>query len=220
MALFLATCCRQFQIAEENFSDAAHKCGHAVGGFCCAVRGPAVRTWRSLRGRAGAGNPQSLFRADHRSAHRLLRGAGAAIRPRPRAHGKSDRGLAGQSERCHRGGSPSGGRAAPAGIVPPAQSGAGRHRGAGADARTIARRHGASRRSCGGRRRFRPSVLVLVQSRLSGAARHRLVDAGEHPRKDHQARGGAQDPELGRSAPPDRSRRPLLLRVLPSGAER
>ena len=160
---------------------------------------------RSLRGRAGAGNPQPLFGADHRSPHRVLRSPGAAIRSRSGADGKGDRGLAGQSERRHRRRGPSGRRAAPAGIVAQAQSRAGRNRCAGADARAIARRHGAPQRPCGGGCRFRPSVLVVVQSRLSGAARHRLVDAGQHPREDHQARGGAQDPELGRSAPPDRS---------------
>ena len=71
-----------------------------------------------------------------------------------------------------------------------------------------------------GRRRFRASVLVLVQSRLPGAAPHRLVDAGDHSGKDHPLRGGARDPRLGRPAPPHRSARPALLRVLPSGAGR
>ncbi len=91
-------------------------------------------------------------------------------------------------------------RAAPAGTVPPAQSGAGRHRGAGAHARATARCDGASRRSVGRGCRFRSPVLVVVQPRLPGAAQHRLVDAGQHPGKDHQARGRAQDPQLGRSA--------------------
>ena len=67
---------------------------------------------------------------------------------------------------------------------------------------------------------LRPSVLVLVQPRLPGAAPDRLVDAGQHPRKDHPLRGGARDQELGRSAPPHRAGRPALLRLLPSGARR
>ena len=39
--------------------------------------------------------------------------------------------------------------------------------------------------------RLRPSVLVLVQPRLPGAAPDRLVDAGDDPGKDHPLRGGA-----------------------------
>ena len=37
----------------------------------------------------------------------------------------------------------------------------------------------------------------------------------QHPGKDHPLRGGARNPRLGRSAPPHRSRRPALLRLLP-----
>ena len=60
----------------------------------------------------------------------------------------------------------------------------------------------------------------MVQSRLPGAAPHRLVDAGDRAGEDHPLRGGASDPRLGRSAPAHRSARPALLRVLPSGAQR
>ena len=71
-----------------------------------------------------------------------------------------------------------------------------------------------------GRRRFRPSVLVLVQPRLPGAAPDRLVDAGDRAGKDHPLRSGARNPRLGRSAPAHRSARPALLCLLPSGAGR
>jgi len=67
--------------------------------------------------------------------------------------------------------------AAPAGTVPPAQSGARRNRRTGAHARAAARGHGPPRRSRRRRCRLCPPVLVLVQSRLPGAAQHRLVDA-------------------------------------------
>ena len=113
-----------------------------------------------------------------------------------------------------------GGRAAAAGAAAPAQPRARRHRGAGADARAAARRARPPRRSRRRRPRLRPHVLVVVQPRLPGAAPHRLVDAGEHPREDHPLRGGAPHQRLGRSAPPHRSAGPALLRVLPSGAGR
>ena len=58
-------------------------------------------------------------------------------------------------------------------------------------------RHGPSRRPRRGRRRFRPSVLVLVQPRLPGAAAHRLVDAGHRAGKDHPLRGRTRDPATG-----------------------
>ena len=110
--------------------------------------------------------------ADHRSAHRLLRSAGSAIRARPCAHAERDRGLAERAERRDRRRSPSGGRAAPAGIVPQAQSCARRHRRALVRMREqLIDAMDPSRRSCGGRCRFRASVLVLVQPRLSGVAR-------------------------------------------------
>ena len=68
--------------------------------------------------------------------------------------------------------------------------------------------HGAPRRPRAGRPGFRASVLVLVQSRLPGAAPHRLVDARDHPGKDHPLRGGAQirdwDDLRRRIDPPDR----------------
>ena len=70
------------------------------------------------------------------------------------------------------------------------------------------------------RQRLCSFVLVLVQPRLPGAAPHRLVDAGVDPGKDHPLRGGARDSRLGRFAPPHRSARSPLLRLLPSGAGR
>ena len=42
--------------------------------------------------------------------------------------------------------------------------------------------------------------------------------AGDRTREDHPLRGRTRDPRLGRSAPPHRSIRPALLRVLSSGA--
>ena len=54
-------------------------------------------------------------------------------------------------------------------------------------------------------------VLVLVQSRLPGAAADRLVDAGDRAGEDHPLRGGARNRRLGRSAPPHRSAGPALL---------
>ncbi len=70
--------------------------------------------------------------------------------------------------------------------------------GAGAHARAAPRRHGSPpQRARGDRQRFRSSVLVVVQSRLSGAAPHRLVDLGGDPGKDHPLRGGARNPRLG-----------------------
>ena len=159
--------------------------------------------------------------AHHRAAHRLLRGAGAAIRPRSRVAWRR-RSLPGRRRRTT--------RPRPRCIRPPSR--AGRNCSAGSILRPAAPLRScrcasncstpwiASRRSRGGGRRFRPPVLVMVQSRLPGAAPHRLVDAGQYPGKDHQARGRAQDPLLGRSAPPHRSARSLLLRLFPSGAGR
>ena len=136
------------------------------------------------------------------------------------AHRRRHRGLAAVAVGGHRRRAASRQRAAAARTVPPAQPRARRHRGAGAHARAAARRHGSPRRPRRRRPRFRPSVLVLVQPRISGAAPHRLVDAGVDPGKDHPLRGGARDSRLGRSAPPHRSARPALLRVLSSGAGR
>ena len=139
---------------------------------------------------------------------------------RSRPHRDGDQRLAASAVRRNRGRTASRQRAAPARTVPPAQSRPRRHRGAGAHARAADRRHGSPRRSRRHRQRFHPFVLVVVQPRLSGAAPHRLVDAGDRPGKDHPLRGGARDPRLGRSAPPHRSAGPPLLRVLPSGAGR
>ena len=160
-------------------------------------------------------------RTDHRPAHRLFRSAGHHLRPRSAPASTAPLPTWRQAPTADNavGTAPSE-RAAAARTVPPAQSRPRRHRGAGAHARAIARRHGASRRSRRHRQRFRPSVLVLVQSRLPGAAPDRLVDLGGDPGKDHPLRGGARDQRLGRSAPAHRSARPPLLRLLPSGAGR
>ena len=132
-----------------------------------------------------------------------------------------DRGLAADAVRQDRGRGPCRRRAAPAGAVAPAQSRARRHRARWcACASSCSMRIDPPRRPRGGRRRLRPSVLVVVQPRLPGAAPDRLVDAGDHPGKDHPLRGGAPHPRLGRSAPPHRSAGPALLRLLPSGAGR
>ena len=52
------------------------------------------------------------------------------------------------------------------------------------------------------------------------AAPDRLVDAGHHSRKSHSLRSRARNPRLERSAPPHRSRRSPLLRVLSSSLDR
>ena len=84
----------------------------------------------------------------------------------------------------------------------------------------LLRRHQGQQGSCRARPRRRASAGFLVQQGVSRAAQDRLVDARQHPGKDHPLRGGARDPRLGRSAPPHRSGRPPLLRVLPSRAGR
>ena len=157
------------------------------------VRASAVGPRRGLRRRAGARNPRPLCRTDHRAAHRLLRGAGAALRrPTARAHGS--------------GASPPGGGSRP--TKPPRKcmpppSRAGRNCSAGSISRPSGTAALVRMREQlidvldhrddlgGGRCRFRASVLVLVQPRLPGAAAHRLVDAGDHPGEDHPLRGGA-----------------------------
>ena len=96
----------------------------------------------------------------------------------------------------------------------------------GATAEIVAMRRDLLREPKGdagaGGHRWRPaaSARVLVQSGLSGAAPHRLADAGGNPRKDHPLRGRARDPGLGRSAPPPRAGRSALLRLLPPLAGR
>ena len=74
--------------------------------------------------------------------------------------------------------------------------------------------------SCRARSRRRASVGLMVQQGVSRAAPDRLVDTRQHPGTDHPLRGRARDQRLGRSAPPHRSGRPALLRLLPSGAGR
>ncbi len=168
-----------------------------------------------------ARNPRPLRRADHRPAHRLLRGAGAALRHRSGAHGA--------------------GRSPPGATAPSDATAAEVHAASEPRRQELFRRLNLAPGGTAalvrmreqlmdvldhrddlarGRRRFRPSVLVLVQPRLPGAAPHRLVDAGDRAGEDHPLRGGARDQRLGRSAPPHRSARPALLRVLPSGAGR
>ena len=72
------------------------------------------------------------------------------------------------------------------------------------------------RRRC----RLLTSVRLLVQSRLSDAAPHRLVDAGGHPGKDHQIRGRARDRRLGGTAPSAGACRPQVLCLLPPATGR
>ena len=111
-------------------------------------------------------------------------------------------------------------RAAPSRAVPAAQSRAGRHRGAGRDARGPAPAREAEPVARHRRSRFSASVRFVVQSRLSGVAPHRLVLAGGASGKDHPLRGGARNRRLGRTQAAHRSGRPAMLRVLPSEAGR
>ena len=117
--------------------------------------------------------------------------------------------------------SPRRGRAAPAGAVPPAQSRARRHRGAGAHARAAARRAWTTATTS---RAVDADFVHLFSSWFNrGFLVLRRIDWSTpaiDPGKDHPLRGGARDPRLGRSAPPHRSARPALLRLLPSGAGR
>ena len=65
-------------------------------------------------------------------------------------------------------------------------------------------------------RDFVSQLDFLVQSRFSGAAAHRLVDARQYSGENHPLRGGARNPGLGRSSPPSRPGGPALLRLFPS----
>ena len=94
-----------------------------------AVRGAAAGPRRSLGRGARARDPRQIRRADHRAAHRLLRGAGAPASG-PTARGSTPPSPPGRptpsdttAAEVHRGR-----RAAPAGAVPPPQSRARRHR--------------------------------------------------------------------------------------------
>ena len=187
-------------------------------------RGPVPRP--PLRPRRGIGRgprppgARPLWPLANRGPPRLLPLARARLRPRPGP-------TPGRLGRLRRGadpipppGAPARRRAAATGAVPPAQSCARRHRGARPDAPGSP---DAGRRRSGPRergRRPRPPPLLLVQPRLPGAAPHRLVDAGRHPRADHPLRGRARDPGLGRPASPRTTLRPPLLRLLPPVAGR
>ena len=146
-------------VAEQRSANLAHLCEDLLSG-----RGEAsgVALAREIL--------VPLCRAEDRAAHRLFRGAGERFRPRPcpaqrRRHGLDECALGRRGVQA-----PSLVRAAAARALPPPQSCAGRHRGAGAHARPAARSDGPSRRSCRHRRRLSPPVLVLVQPRLPGAA--------------------------------------------------
>ena len=127
-----------------------------------------VRPRRGLRRRARARNPRPLCRTHHRPAHRLFRGAGRALRARSRAHGSGHRRLARQALRRNRGGSARRLRAAPAGVVPPAQSRARRHRRAGAHARAVDGRARTPRRRS--RRRSTPTSSICSRPGSTAAS--------------------------------------------------
>ena len=180
-----------------------------------------VAARRSLGRRPRAGAARRLRRGRDRGAARLPPDARRSFRPRPRRRRGGDRGAA-PGGRRHRGGRGAArrGRAAAAGAGPPAEPRAGRHRGAGPDARGAPEAPSQASRASPRGRGLRPPVRLLVQPRLPGAPAHRLDDAGEHPREDHPLRGGARDPELGRPPEPARADRPALLRLLPPAARR
>ena len=162
-----------------------------------AVRGAVVRPRRGLGRGARRRNPGQVRRSDHRAAHRLLRGAGHPLRPRPGS--AASRYQAWQA-------SPSDKTAAEvhAAAEPRRQELLRRlNLAPGGTAALVRMREGlldalnhrdGTRRS---RRRFHSPVLVLVQPRLPGAAADRLVDAGDDPGKDHPLRGGARDRQAG-----------------------
>ena len=146
--------------------------------------------------------------------------AGPRLRSRPREAVAGDRELARAAERRRRQRSAFCFRAAAAGTDPPAQPRAGRHQRPGGDARRSAFADEGQQGSGSARPRRRASAVVLVQQGISRAAQDRLVDAGEHSGTDHPLRGGARNPRLERSAPPHRSGRSPLLRLLPSATGR
>ena len=170
----------------------APKAWSSCASICCpaAARPPAWRCAREILGR--------YARTDHRPAHRLFRGAGrsasAPIRrawKRPSPPGSDKPGDATAAD-VH------------AASEPRRQELFRRlNLAPGGTAALVRMREqlmdvlGQPRRSRRGRRRFRPSVLVLVQPRLPGAAPHRLVDAGDRAGEDHPLRGGARDPATG-----------------------
>ena len=163
----------------------------------------------------------TLRRADRRPAHRVLRGAGAPLRPRSR-----------------RASTP---RSRPGAPRRPTTTAADLHDAAEPRRQELFRRLNLAP---GG-----TAALVRMREQLLDALDHRddlaAVDAdfvhlfsswfnrgflvlrridwstpAIDPGKDHPLRGGARHPRLGRPAPPHRSAGPALLRVLPSGAGR
>ena len=182
------------------------------------VRGAAVGPRRSLRHRDRARRVRRLPRPRRRRPAVVLRGAGPRLRPGPRKAVAGDRELARAAERRRRQRPAFCVRAAAAGTDPPAQPRARRHQRAGVDARRSAFADEGQQGSGGARPRRRASAVVLVQQGISRAAQDRLVDAGEYSGTDHPLRGGARNPRLERPAPPHRSDRPALLRLLPPAA--
>ena len=126
---------------------------------CC----PGAAKPRASRSRARSSR---LRRADDRPAHRVLRGAGDAVRRGPRADRRGGGCLDARRHRRGGGRTASRRRAAPAGAVPPAQSRARRHRGAGLDARGPDGRDGAARRP----RRRSTRISCICSRRGSTAA--------------------------------------------------
>ena len=144
-----------------------------------------------------------------------------AFGARSRAHRRGDRCLAGAGADRGRGRRASRRRAAPAGAVPPAQSRARRHRRAGAHARAAARR--ASSTATTSRRSIATSC-ICSRPGSTAASWCCAASTGRRRRaileKIIRYEAVHADPGLGRSAPPHRSARPALLRLLPSGAGR
>ena len=109
--------------ARTGWSSFARRC------FRAAAR---PRVWRSRERNSGR-----LRRADDRPADRVFRDAGANLRTRPARIDGRDRGVAADAVGGRGGRTAPRQRAAPARTVPPPQSRARRHRGAGAHARAI-----------------------------------------------------------------------------------
>ena len=186
------------------------------------VRGAAVGPRRGFRRRDRARGARPLSSSRRGRPADVLRDAGARLRSGPRAAVAGDRGLARAAVRRGRQRPAFCLRAAAAGTDPAAEPRARRHQRAGGAARRSAPAHERKRPQGSGRARprRRASFVFMVQQGISRAAQDRLADASEHSGTDHPLRGGARDPRLGRSAPPHRSGRPALLRLLSSRAGR
>ena len=182
--------------------------------------GAGRRAGRGLGGRARRRDPAPLPRARSVRSCGVLWRACRRVRARSRAGHDGHRQFRLRRRRGRRERNPLRLRAAPPRPVPAAQSRAGRHRGAGRDARRPVGADEPEPVARHRRSRFSPSVRFVVQSRLSGVAPHRLVLAGGAAREDHPLRGGARDRRLGRAQAAHRSGRPAMLRLLPPAAGR